>query len=233
MQVISYCNHLASMIIVQPETMPETIKRQPRASSIRGATYRETETYRPSGTREQVTIETPYGGGTVNRSLSRTIPSAAPDSSPVIQAMRERFKNTPEDIRERENAGRERENAGRERYNAFLADQGIEADAIGSARLVGNSRDRRMILPTREEEEAVNEAIAIDSTMSSRDRNAAVEARRRGRSDIYADIMNRLQAGRDITGGRSSERRRSFWRDRFTGESPYQQYVTNANGFAY
>lgn len=206
--------------------MATTISRQPRATSVRGASYggySEPSSRNLTPFTERVSIQTPYGGGFADRSLSTTI-TDLPDRTfgdYAVERMRERFGNTPDQIRDRENAGRDR-------YNAFLADRGIESDTIGSARLVGNSSNRSMALPSFNQEwEAVNLAdqAAADS---SRLRIAANDARRRGRGDIWADINNQLATREGVRGGRSSELNRDYWLNRL--QSAYDTRL--ANGFA-
>ena len=171
--------------------MATTISRQPRATSVRCASA-----------------------------------SASPVLGPsyddyVVQRMKERFGNTPEQIRERENTGRDR-------YNAFLSDMGEDPEMIGNARLTGTSRNRGLSVPTIDQE---FDAVALNDQFNAdagRLRIAANDARRAGRSDLWADIQNRLSAMEGQRGaGRSNEFRRDYWRDRLAGASDYR----TANGF--
>lgn len=139
----------------------------------------------------------------------------------VVQRMKERFGNAPEQIRDRENASRDR-------YNAFLEQQGIDPNMIGNATLTGNAANRGLSVPTFEQEwDAValaDQAAAQDSRL----RIAANSARRRGRSDLWADIQNQLDVRQNFRGGNSSDFNRRYWADRLQGAYDYR----TANGFS-
>lgn len=198
--------------------MATTISRQPRSRSVRGAGYRESEPLSYAPTREIVGIDTPYGEGIVERSTMRT-PNAF---QMAVDSMSERFGNTPDQIRERENTGRDR-------YNAFLESRGINPDSIGTARLTGNAYNRGLDIPSVEQEfDAINLGNRV-AGMDTRDRIAANRMRFRNPAG-YAEMSNRLAQADYLRGPNSAELRRDYWLNRLGGAYDYR---ATANGYGY
>jgi len=190
--------------------------------------YQERDANMPAGgTINGVPATQVVGAGAPVEAAPSTPPSNPDKLASAIQAAQDRIK-----------AGQPQTSP--KAYDQFLASQGINPNTIGGATLVGPRFDedgkplaQRLEVPTRDQEQAVSDTISNQQALDAATRHAAQLALRAGNAGAYYQLMNQLRYQRGAAGSsRSSEANRAYFLQRFSSNSPYQEFYQNrSNGY--